>query len=826
MSPAVGSRLRLSRPAGLAALAAILLLLRVAGAAAQSSSGTEFWLAFPSNLGTPDLTLFVSGETATNGTVEIPGLEFSQGFEVNPGQVTSIAIPADAMLTGKESLLDLGIHVTAGAPVSVYGLNRNEVTTDGYAGLPVDEIGTDYVVLGYSGDNSTLAIVGTQDDTTVTITPSSDFDSHPAGEPFQIGLNQGFAYQLTGTEVSGTTISADKPISVFGGATCAVVPSSGATCNHLVEQLPPTTEWGTSFLTEPLATRTKGDTFRIVASADDTTVKINGQDVGAALNRGQFDETILAAPSQIQADKPVLVMQYSNSSSYDGATGDPFELIVPPSDQFLTRYTVWTPASGYSNYVNVVAPTSDVGAVLLDGSPIAASDFAAIRRSGFSGAQVAVGPGSHTLSGPHGFGTSVYGWAPFDGYGYPGGFGTSEPPGTPGQSPAAPPPPRTDVSLSITAPSYVRVGNDASFTDVIANSGPNAATGVELHASVPANASFVSATLSNGNSCQESGSAITCFVGTVAAGGSVTGTLVFAASAQGSLTQSASVQADYDANAANNSGSAATQVIAADAPAPPPPPPSQPGTFNAIGTGTVTVDGQPLAPDTLTLIASGSVVDVTDGQLTLTDFDHGSGTFGNQQLPPRRTVAALRAQAAAGAVPALVKIEQRATAGAPVTLTLVGGSFSACTAPRRTAAKNQTPVRQLWGQAKGTFTTKGRYSAATIRGTTWLTQDRCDGTLTRAIDDVVDVADLVKKKTVSLQPGQSYLAQPVVKQAFRPPKANGQTAASVRKHGLVWANELFVSKAQLTAWLETRGSTWAQFAAKNPQLAAALAARG
>src|SRR5690348_3433054 len=154
MGTAVGTRRRFSLPR-LAAAAAVLaiLLLPVAGAGAQTSTGTEFWLAFPSNLGTPELTLFISGATAASGTVEIPGLEFSQGFEVTPGQATSISIPAGAELTGKEALLDLGIHVTADAPVSVYGLNRNEVTTDAYAGLPVDEIGTEYIAVGYSGDN-------------------------------------------------------------------------------------------------------------------------------------------------------------------------------------------------------------------------------------------------------------------------------------------------------------------------------------------------------------------------------------------------------------------------------------------------------------------------------------------------------------------------------------------------------------------------------------------------------------------------------------------------------------------------------------------------
>jgi hypothetical protein len=164
---------------------------------------------------------------------------------------------------------------------------------------------------------------------------------------------------------------------------------------------------------------------------------------------------------------------------------------------------------------------------------------------------------------------------------------------------------------------------------------------------------------------------------------------------------------------------------------------------------------------------------------------------------------------------------------------LSGGDFSACRTPRHTAAKDQTPVRQLWGKARGLFTTQGRFSAATIRGTTWLVEDRCDGTLTTAVDDVVDVADFVKNRTITLQPGESYLAQP--KQTFTPPavkkqvgggsSALTQTAATVRRNGLLWGREIFVARDGLTAWLVEHGATWGQFAGNHPDLAGALTGR-
>jgi ferric-dicitrate binding protein FerR (iron transport regulator) len=65
----------------------------------------------------------------------------------------------------------------------------------------------------------------------------------------------------------------------------------------------------------------------------------------------------------------------------------------------------------------------------------------------------------------------------------------------------------------------------------------------------------------------------------------------------------------------------------------------------------------------------------------------------------------------------------------------------------------------LWGNGKGKFRTNGKYSSATVRGTVWLTQDECDGTLTKVTRGTVRVRDLKRKKTVTVKAGHSYLAR-------------------------------------------------------------------
>jgi hypothetical protein len=50
---------------------------------------------------------------------------------------------------------------------------------------------------------------------------------------------------------------------------------------------------------------------------------------------------------------------------------------------------------------------------------------------------------------------------------------------------------------------------------------------------------------------------------------------------------------------------------------------------------------------------------------------------------------------------------------------------------------------QRWGRDRGgRFRTRGRTSVATVRGTAWLTEDRCEGTLTRVTEGAVHVRDV------------------------------------------------------------------------------------
>jgi hypothetical protein len=158
----------------------------------------------------------------------------------------------------------------------------------------------------------------------------------------------------------------------------------------------------------------------------------------------------------------------------------------------------------------------------------------------------------------------------------------------------------------------------------------------------------------------------------------------------------------------------------------------------ATATGTVTVNGTPFTGGT---VAYNSRVDVTKGSLTMT------------------TEAGELTVTGAGGLPAAFQVVRSSEAGhVVVELRLAGGNFASC--KRKLAATGSgKKIRQLWGTAKGNFRTRGRFASATVRGTRWLTVDRCDGTLTQVREGRVEVRDFVKQKTVLVTAGKSYLAK-------------------------------------------------------------------
>jgi hypothetical protein len=410
---------------------AVLPLFIQTSSFAQDSHGTEFWICFPGNIDMGgQRQLYITAEVGSNVTVNAPAIGYSSTVFIPAGTLSTFNLSTAIDVISNGTIDTKSIHVTADNPVTVYAMNQHDATTDAYLALPVDALGTDYAVMGYTEDFSfgllsQMTIVATQPNTTVTITPTATGGGFTAGVPGNVVLNTGDVFQLRSgvnlSDYTGSRVVSDKPVSVFGGNDCTNISGGLRACDHLVEQITPTTSWGESFLTVPLATRLAGDVFRIMAQQNGTQVIINGV-VVTTLNAWQFYETILGSNTynRITSNNPILVGQYCRSSQADNVTSDPFFALIPPDEQFLNNYIVSAGTPNIPiNYLNITSPNSNTGSVLVDGSNVAT--WTPIPGTSFSGAQVPVNNGIHTVNSPLPIGLLVYGFGSFDSYGYLGG---------------------------------------------------------------------------------------------------------------------------------------------------------------------------------------------------------------------------------------------------------------------------------------------------------------------------------------------------------------------------------------------------------------------
>ena len=155
-----------------------------------------------------------------------------------------------------------------------------------------------------------------------------------------------------------------------------------------------------------------------------------------------------------------------------------------------------------------------------------------------------------------------------------------------------------------------------------------------------------------------------------------------------------------------------------------------------------------MALPSVTQIPFGTVVNATHGSVSVTTM----GPHGATQTITLSEGEFVLTQSHNGAVVA----------------TLAGGDFSGCpTAGERahmahaasTHATAKHVVRKLWAEGHGSFTTDGNYASASVRGTKWLTEDLCEGTLIHVATDKVAVINRVNHRHVLVKAGHSYLAK-------------------------------------------------------------------
>jgi uncharacterized repeat protein (TIGR01451 family) len=320
------------------------------------------------------------------------------------------------------------------------------------------------------------------------------------------------------------------------------------------------------------------------------------------------------------------------------------------------------------------------------------------------------------------------------------------------------------VAMKVT-PAKVGRGEWIAYTITATNAGPGAATGVKLVDRLPETVSFVSCQTTQGDCTSTSFLAVAAqtvqaAIGRLGAGDSANVKILARVTSFGTASNSVAVSGRGEGSnlLANNDATATTPIVRKqfEPPADLPPPVFKENVDVQPVSGTVKVR-RPGSTEFETLAADaqlplGTEFDTTVGQILLTSATNAQGAVQTAMFWDGFFV-----------------VTQATTKKVTFTdLALTRGDFSVCKGGRRIAAvgakpprkRKSTVTRKLWGRGQGSFRTKGKYSSAAVRGTYWFTADRCDGTFTSVRQGVVQVRDFVRRKSVTLRAGQSYLARP------------------------------------------------------------------
>ncbi|XP_052775893.1 uncharacterized protein LOC128213864 [Mya arenaria] len=378
------------------------------------------------------IKVYVSAKQSCQVYINAPGISFTRNFTLNAATTSSVQIPSTTIITN-DGISRKSIFVESSEDVEVRVMIRQKDTSDGFLALPITTTSSEFYIASYvpTDSSSQFLISAPYDGTSVSITLKMtsgvivyDGSTYRNGDTITIALNRFDAFFLHHSyDLTGTHVSSLKPISVVSGNRCSDVPYRSTACDYLIEQMPAVSSWKNEYFTANLKTR-RNNRIRIISATDSNTVHITGVST-QTLNKGELYEHVDQHDivTRIVGSKPVLVIQYSESSAVDGALGDPAMILVPELNSRNNEMYFETPL-GFSNYVSITIRTANASRLKLDGIWIDRTDEKRITSSDeeISIIRVQVNNGKHHLRHEETnvrFAAILYGFAEDESYGFP-----------------------------------------------------------------------------------------------------------------------------------------------------------------------------------------------------------------------------------------------------------------------------------------------------------------------------------------------------------------------------------------------------------------------
>ena len=335
-------------------------------------TGSNYYIGFFQNNNGGSISLYLTNTGSLNISyaIEVPEVGYYTSGTISSTGSTIVKLPS-SLITGDYDVQNKGIYLkTNSTNVVVIGQNDAFDSSDTFLALPTVKVCcTQYIYYGISVSSgnydNVVLIVGTENNTMMNLTVThfvyvkinDIFGYLRRGSQYSFIVNRlQTVYIGSSSDLTGTRIITDKPVSVFSGHECGYVLSlSSDYCDHLIEQIPPTTYWGKTYYIAPLQGR-NAYTIRVLAAYNSTEVFMDCNDVrnSYSINAGNSFTVTRQYYCAIHSNKEILVAQYSPGYSYDERTGDPMMMLVPATDHYSNEINLSTISSGYSNYINII----------------------------------------------------------------------------------------------------------------------------------------------------------------------------------------------------------------------------------------------------------------------------------------------------------------------------------------------------------------------------------------------------------------------------------------------------------------------------------------
>lgn len=430
----------------------------------EVTDGQEFYIAIPHcwrhladdvNPGRKPYEAWVSSKVATMVTMVNKFNGINMSYAVAPNKTTIIPLPENLMNNQSEVAMPYGIVLTANDPISVTVAMNWRSSGATYKALPAEMLGKKYAALSLFQDKTDvnkpgqIVVIATKDETTVRWKLPSHVKAKPEKETYAVTLQQGETYliQLTqkddyhqnlSADLTGTIITADKPIAVIAGHTKGAMARYEDVYYGLrtdmartaqVEMMYPIEMAGTEFMTLPRLVANRpvhkwaddhGDMIRFVAVENGTIIYQMRQDgsspkqISTPLQAGQFYElTNMEDAAYYTSNKPMVVGQYLKAwmmHTYERKGENPLGHVSGGAGEFfnVTPVNAWPSYAQFhspeknANYVNITFRTEDINTIKFDGKTLQAVFGSKIKKytgTEFSYASKEVGEGDHVIEG-------------------------------------------------------------------------------------------------------------------------------------------------------------------------------------------------------------------------------------------------------------------------------------------------------------------------------------------------------------------------------------------------------------------------------------------